>query len=153
MRKLGVDCGNTIFHEWNGKLLPGSLDTLQKISESGAFDEIYIVSKANTAARALFLLRLRSLKFWKRTGIPRKNLRFCRRHRDKAPICEKLGITDFIDDRIHVLSYISVEGKRYALNPKRKKDFKRHPDTVRSVTTVASWKELEELLLPAAAQR
>lgn len=128
--------------------MPNSVDTLQKLCASGAFEEIHIVSKANTVARAFFLLRLRSLKFWKRTGIPRKNLHFCKRHKDKAPICEKLGITDFIDDRLHVLSYLKIEGNRYALNPTRKREFKKYPETAKSVTIVASWKELEELLLP-----
>lgn len=148
MKKLGVDCGNVIFHEWTGKPLPGSLETLRKIAASGEFDEIHVVSKANTLARAFFRLRLRSLDFWDHTGIPRENLHFCRRHKSKAPICKKLGITHFVDDRIHVLSYIDPKSDRYALNPKLKRDSKRHPETVESVTTVHSWEELEKILLP-----
>jgi hypothetical protein len=153
MKKLGVDCGNVIFREWTGKPVPGSLETLRKIAASGEFDEIHVVSKANTFVRAVFRLRLRSLDFWDHTGIPRKNLHFCRRHKGKAPICKKLGITDFVDDRIHVLSYLNIEGDRYALNPKLKRDLKRHPETVESVTTVHSWEELESILLPKTSVR
>ena len=149
MKKLGVDCGNTIFREWNGMLLPGSLDTLQKISASGTFDEIHVVSKANRLVSVLFRLRLRSLDFWEQTGIPRKNLHFCKRHKDKAAICKKIGITDFVDDRLHVLSHLDLEGERYALNPTRKREFKKFPKTAEDVTIVASWKELESLLLPS----
>ncbi len=149
MKRLGVDCGNTIFHEWNGKLLPGSIDTLQKICASGAFDEVHVVSKANRFVQILFRLRLRSLDFWEQTGIPRKNLHFCKRHKDKAAICKKIGITDFVDDRLHVLSHLSnIEGKRYAMNPTREREFRKYPKTAEDVTIVTSWDELEELLLP-----
>lgn len=152
MKRLGVDCGDTIFYEWNGRLLPGSLDTLKKISASGAFDEIHVVSKANRLVRVLFRLRLRSLKFWDHTGIPRKNLHFCKKHKDKADICKKIGITDFVDDRLRVLSYLDIEGERYALNPTRRREFKEFPETAEDVTIVASWKELEHLLLPVSAR-
>ena len=147
MKRLGVDCGDTIFHEWNGKLLPGSVDTLQRLCASGTFDEIHLVSKANRLVRVLFRLRLRSLDFWEQTGIPRKNLHFCRRHKDKAAICKKIGITDFVDDRLRVLSHLDIEGKRYAMNPTRKREFKRFPKTAEDVTIVTSWKELEDLVL------
>jgi hypothetical protein len=149
MKKLGVDCGNTIFREWNGMLLPGSLETLQKLSASGTFDEIHIVSKANRMVRIFFRLRLRSLDFWKQTGIPRKNLHFCKQHKDKAAICKKIGITDFVDDRLQVLSHLHIEGGRYALNPTRKREFKKFPQTAEEVTIVSSWQELEHLLLPS----
>src|SRR6185312_12621556 len=100
MKRLGVDCGNTIFDEWNGVLLPDAVETLKRIAESEHFDEIYIVSKANVVARMWFRVRFYSLNFWDTTGIPRKNLYFCRRYKDKAAICEALQITHFIDDRL-----------------------------------------------------
>lgn len=40
--------------------------------------------------------------FYAQTGVPRMNVRFCRRRADKAVHCADLGITHMIDDRLEV---------------------------------------------------
>jgi hypothetical protein len=89
---------------------------------------------------------LRFLGFERRTGILRKHIYFCRRHRDKAVICERLGVTHFVDDRLKVLRHMKNVPYRYAFDPK-KRDFKKYPEAIDGTTVVQSWGELVPLLL------
>jgi hypothetical protein len=147
-RILGVDCGDVIFDEWTGVLVPDSLDALKKIVGSNHFEKIYIVSKAPPIAQIYFRMILRSLDFWEYTGIPREHLYFCNAYKDKAEICERLGITDFVDDRLQVLHHLdSAKVNRYALNARRRREYFKYPETARSVKIVESWTELSSVLL------
>ena len=146
MKILGVDYANTIARPVSGKVMLNSLESLRVIVRSGRFGNVYIISRANVLGRVLFLLRLRSLNFWERTGIPRKNIYFCWRDKDKADICKKLGVTDFVDDKLSVLKKMGDVDRRFAFNP-AKKDVEKHPDVMARVIRAASWCELEHLLL------
>ena len=139
---LGVDCGDVIFYTFSGTLLPDVLDGLKEIVDSGRFSEVYIVSKANFLMKGVFLFRLWRLDFWGRTGIARDHIYFCRRPEDKAAICKKLAITDFVDDRLEVLYYLDQVSRRYALNPRRKKERMQFGEVLKKVKIVRSWKEL-----------
>lgn len=145
MRTLGVDCGNVILYPFGG-IVPDAFNSLEDIAQSGHFNAIYIVSRANIFSRSLFLFRLRRAKFWEKTGIPRENIYFCLRNRRKIDICKKLGITDFIDDRLSVLKYMEGLEHRFSFNP-TKYNTKHYPEVYSKVTTVRSWKELRSLLL------
>ncbi len=147
---LGVDCEGVLFKAV-GRPLPRALESVRKLAQSGSFEKVYIVSRVNIFGRIIFPLRLRMLGFWKYTGIPRSNLYFCRRDRDKSAICEQLGITDFIDDRLKVLHFLETVDRRYAFNPRRKREFKKYPETAEDVTITGSWDELLPLLLEAEA--
>ncbi len=139
MRVLGVDCGDVILNVWSGPI-PDAMDSLRAIVQSGRFEKVYIVSKAHPITRIIYLAWLSHLDFWNYTGIARRDLYFCLRHKDKAPICEKLGITHFVDDRFEVLSHLKTVPYRYALAPTKPHPFK-------DAIVVHSWKELLPLLL------
>jgi hypothetical protein len=145
MRKLGVDCGSVILYPFGG-IVPGAFESLEAIAQSGQFDTIYIVSRANIISRTLFLLRLRRLRFWEKTGIPRENIYFCLKNYKKIEICNQLGVTDFIDDRLSVLKYMGSLKSRFAFNM-TKRSLKHYPKIYPHVTSVRSWKELQPLLL------
>ncbi len=145
MKTLGVDCEGVIFHA-HRRSIPRSLDSLREIVDSGQFENVYVVSKVNILGRIYFPLRLRLLGFERRTGIPRKHVHFCRRHRDKAVICEQLEITHFVDDRFKVLRHMKNVPYRYAFDPK-KRDLKKYPEVIDGMTIVRSWGELMPLLL------
>lgn len=49
--------------------------------------------------------------------IPSDHLYFCILRSEKAPICEKLGVTHFVDDRTEVLSHMKSVPFRYAMAP------------------------------------
>ena len=144
MKKLGVDCGNVILYHYVG-IVPDAFESLQAVVRSGCFENIYIVSRASLIGRAYFLFRLRRLDFWRKTGVPRENIYFCRKDSQKIDICKKLGITDFIDDRLPVLRHMESLEHRFAFSPK-KKDIKKYPEVLARTEEVRSWNELEPML-------
>lgn len=148
-RVLGVDCGDVIFYAF-GRRLPGSLASLRAVVRSGNFQEVHVVSKASIVTRAIFLARLHAMDFWNYTGIPRENLHFCFRYEDKAAICETLGVTHFVDDRLRVLRTLATVPHRYALRkggPRAEELATYGAPSLAQVTRVDSWEELRNILL------
>lgn len=117
--RLGVDIGRVII---GGGTVPGSSDTqffsgdtarmLATPAVPGAFDtlarlvprfaQVWLVSKCGERVQRSTRQWLDHHDFAARTGIPRDNIRFCRRRPDKAVHCAELGITHFIDDKLDV---------------------------------------------------
>ncbi|MEV5825335.1 hypothetical protein AB0L25_07160 [Spirillospora sp. NPDC052242] len=118
--RLGIDFGRVI---QGGSRAPGNADTaflggsleeaLASPATDGAFDVLpelvalvggraWIISKAGDRVRARTLAWLDHHDFYRRTGLARENVRFCRKRADKALHCAELGITHMIDDRLDV---------------------------------------------------
>lgn len=118
--RLGVDFGRVI----QGAALPaGEEDTvflhggleeaLRSPPTDGALNVLdrlvgrfggrgWVISKCGERVQRRTLAWLDHHDFYTRTGIPRGNVRFCRRRADKAVHCAELGITHMIDDRLDV---------------------------------------------------
>ena len=64
---------------------------------------VWLVSKCGPKVQARTRRWLDRHRFFQTTGIPYGQLRFCLNRRDKAPICDELGIGLFVDDRLDVL--------------------------------------------------
>lgn len=118
--RLGVDFGRVI----HGAMSPdGPEDTvflggteeeaLASPPTEGAFDVLprlvdrfdgraWVISKCGPRIQERTLAWLDHHDFYARTGIPRGNVRFCRKRADKAGHCAELKITHMIDDRIDV---------------------------------------------------
>jgi hypothetical protein len=62
----------------------------------------WIISKCGERTEQKTLRWLDHHRFYEQTGLPRGNVRFCRRRADKALHCAELGITHMIDDRLDV---------------------------------------------------
>jgi len=144
---LGIDCGDIIFYTWGGNM-PDARESLRAIVKSRRFQEIHIVSKANSVTRLIFLARLRALNFWNYTGISRRNLHFCMHYEDKAEICASRKITHFIDDRLRVLKDLATVPHRYLLRAggPRETEILHYEESLRGVTVVNSWSELAKIL-------
>ncbi|MFF3225296.1 hypothetical protein ACFYV7_21060 [Nocardia suismassiliense] len=118
--RLGVDFGRVI---QGAALRPGDDDTvflsggldeaLRTPPSPDAFDVLprlvrrfggraWVISKCGVRIEQRTRQWLDHHDFYDRTGIPRDNLRFCRKRADKAGHCAALGITHMIDDRIEV---------------------------------------------------
>ncbi|MEP6697751.1 MAG: hypothetical protein ABJA34_12875 [Pseudonocardiales bacterium] len=83
--------------------VPGAFDALAELT--ARFDRrVWLISKCGVRIEGRSLAWLDHHDFYRRTGIPADNVRFCRRRVDKAPICAGLAITHFIDDRVDVLA-------------------------------------------------
>lgn len=46
-------------------------------------------------------------------GIDPANVHFVQRRPDKHPVCERLGVTHFVDDRVDVLQHLVTVDRRY----------------------------------------
>lgn len=62
----------------------------------------WVISKCGPRVQRRTLEWLDHHDFYRRTGVPRENVRFCRERADKARHCAQLSITHMIDDRLDV---------------------------------------------------
>lgn len=118
--RLGVDIGKVII---NGPAHPGGGDTaffhgseatmLATPEMEGALDAIgrlrglfggrvWLVSKCGPVVQAKTLRWLDSHDFYRRTGMPRDYVRFCRTRPDKRGHCVDLALSHFVDDHPEV---------------------------------------------------
>lgn len=135
--RLGVDIGRVII---GGETVPGSNDTqffsgdtarmLATPAVPGAFDalarlvprfeQVWLVSKCGERVQRRSRQWLDHHDFAARTGIPRDNIRFCRKRADKAGHCAELGITHFVDDKLDVHQALDgIVAHRYLFGPQR----------------------------------
>lgn len=93
----------------------GVFEQLAAFSVSPFAGRIHLVSKARPKVAANSRAWLAHHRFFQRTGIAATNLHFVQERRDKAPVCQRLGITHFVDDRLDVLIYLETVEHRYLL--------------------------------------
>jgi hypothetical protein len=107
---------------------------------------VYLVSKCGENVERKTLEWLKHHDFYELTEVPASNVRFCRQRKDKAAICEELGVSYFVDDRLEVLSYLTSVSNLFLFNPepKEKARFAQYLD---GVTEVHTWAELVPMLL------
>jgi hypothetical protein len=119
---LGVDIGRVIIHGDgpDTSFIGGSdEDAMRAPAMDGAFEalarltrcfggRVHVVSKCGQKVEARSRAWLARHRFFDVTGIRPEDLHFCKKRPDKAPICAKLGIGFFVDDRIDILR--SMEG-------------------------------------------
>lgn len=114
---LGIDFGGVIIPtigQIRGEDTQFSGDFRATPPNRGAVEEIralvaafhgnvWIVSKAGPRMQTRTLNWIHHQDFSSRTGLNETHVRFCRECADKQPICADLGITHFVDDRVHVM--------------------------------------------------
>ncbi|GIG87371.1 hypothetical protein [Plantactinospora endophytica] len=93
--------------------VPGVFEALTALTAEPFAGRVHLVSKAGPKVATNTRAWLAHHDFFARTGIPAGNLHFVRERRDKAPVCERLGITHFVDDRLDVLAYLEAVPHRY----------------------------------------
>lgn len=159
--KLGVDIGGVIINRVRGGIDTSFFtgDYLQTKEVSGAFEALYrlvserfgedvfLVSKCGVRVAAKTLHWLEDRDFYANTGIKQDHVHFCRERHEKAGICEELGITHFVDDRLEVLSHLTMVGTLYLFQPRLDEvhQFRQH---LHRVHQVRSWKEILAKELP-----
>ena len=118
--------------------VPGAFDALARLTP--LFEQVWLVSKCGEEVRRKSLLWLDHHGFAARTGIPRENVRFCRRRPDKAIHCAELGITHFVDDKLEVHAALrGVVEHLYLFGPQTE-------PVPAWVTHTATWEEAEAAL-------
>ena len=106
---------------------------------------MHLVSKCGPGVEAKTRAWLVHHRFGDITGVWEERLHFCRTRADKAPVCERLGVTHFIDDRLEVLGYLSTVPHRYLFQPDEK-EMARHAAHLPLVCIVQSWREVADAL-------
>jgi hypothetical protein len=129
-----------------GSEIPGAVAGLRRLSTDMFGEAIFLVSKCGpqTELRAQQWLATRG--FADATGVPDANVRFCRQRADKAGICDELGITHFVDDRLEVLSYLATVEHRFLFDPDPAEvaEFAEH---LAGVSVVEDWPALCDAVL------
>jgi len=80
----------------------GALETLAALARRFA-GRVWLVSKCGPKVQERTRRWLARHRFFEATGIAPAHLHFCRDRKEKAPICGRLGIGVFVDDRVDVL--------------------------------------------------
>jgi hypothetical protein len=136
-RALGIDIGRVIISDGEGESdtsflgsseadsmrtppMRGALETIAELVE--AFEgRVWLVSKCGPSVQARTRRWLAHWRFHERTGLPSRQLRFCRQRHEKAPICAELGLGAFIDDRTDVLAPMAgIVPWRFLYGPQRR---------------------------------
>lgn len=123
----------------------GAISSLRKLVDR--FEgRVLLVSKAGPETERRTIHWLKFHWFHEQTGIPPENVHYCRTREAKAPICERLGVTHFVDDNLEVLSYLKTVEHQYLFNPIEQyvQKFAHH---LPHVERVMSWEELLPKLL------
>lgn len=133
--------------------LPGALEAMARLcaatsaGAAGAFDAIHFVSKCGDEVQHKTRTWFAHHGLLAQWGLPESHLHFCERRHEKAPICERLGVTHFIDDRLSVLQHLTTVRYRYCFDPPAG-ELEAHADLLDApgITRVGDWSELEPLL-------
>ncbi|NUT07130.1 MAG: hypothetical protein HOV76_27005 [Hamadaea sp.] len=122
----------------------GVFEALATLTEGPFAGRVHLVSKAGPKVEANTRAWLQHHDFFGRTGVGVSNVHFVRERRDKAPVCERLGLTHFVDDRLDVLAYLATVDHRFLFTGGTDEPVADHlPDWA---TAVDSWAALTELL-------
>ena len=159
--KLGLDFGKVIM----GAVINGRQDTsflgttfdeaMKSPATEGAIEavaelvdafkgNVWIVSKCGPSVENKTRAWLKHNHFYRETGLKNANLRFCRKRPEKAPICQQIGITAFVDDRLDVLIHMEgIVSDLYLFGEQPPNQSK-----IDSITAVKDWEEVLQEILP-----
>ncbi len=163
-RALGIDIGRVIIKpgdtSGDTSFLHGSdADAMETPQNPRAFEvigqlveafegRVWLVSKCGPKIQRRTRRWLAHHQFFHRTGLTSRQLRFCLKRGDKAPICAELGLEAFIDDRADVLGPMAgIVPWRYLFGPQRRG---RPPS---DMIAVGDWAQVAARLLPIARER
>lgn len=159
-RKFGVDIGGVLIGRENDGTdtsffgpnyllttqVPQAFESIKKLREAD-FD-VYLVSKCGASTEKKTLDWLEHNNFYDLTNVDRNRVRFCRQRAEKAGICDEIGVTHFIDDRLEVLSYLVNVEHLFLINADAK-EVRRYQHFLPKVNMVRTWPEVLDLALAA----
>lgn len=127
-------------------VVPDALDVIARLNTDLFKGKIALVSKASKKIANRSRNWLYNIDFFTRTGVDPTNVYFVEERPDKAPVCQFLGVTHFIDDRLDVLLHLTSVDHRFLFTGTS--DSTTRPDVPQgAVEVVTSWKEVQAALL------
>jgi hypothetical protein len=136
--------GDTSFFSSNYLATPpmdGAFDAIARLGRERFGARVHLVSKCGPGVEAKTRAWLAHHGLHDIAGVPVERLHFCRARADKAPICARLGVTHFVDDRLEVLGYLTSVPNRYLFQPDAK-EIARHAAHLPQVCIVRAWEEI-----------
>jgi hypothetical protein len=91
----------------------GAFEALAQLAAGPFAYRVHLISKAGPSVTERTLAWLAHQEFSAVTGIAPAQVHFVRHRADKAPVCKKLGVTHFVDDRLSVLNLLPDVAHRY----------------------------------------
>ena len=149
-KTLGVDITGVIVKNAgtdNYLQIPGALDALKELVDKHFGDDgVFLVSVGNEEKEGKTRRWFKNNHFYNLTGIKPEHVHFCRQRSDKTIICNELGITYFIDDKLENLSYLTIVPNLYLFQgrPEEMRPFLHCLDRVKQVN---SWSEILQVEL------
>lgn len=157
---LGVDIGGVIIDRIDDSAdtsffsenylktaaVPGVFEALRRLVSERFKERVFLVSKCGFDIQRKSREWLEYQDLYKKTGIDPGHVEFCLKRWDKAAICERLGVTHFIDDQLEVLSYLGTVPNKILFKPDGD-EVKSYEYAYNQVKRVESWPEVEKLLL------
>ena len=158
--KLGIDVGRVLISPGDESAPDTSFigasieDALRTPPYDGMFEvvprlvskfaaRVWIISKCGPRVQQRTCQWFEQHRFFERTGIDERNVRFCLQRPQKAVHCAELGITHFIDDRVDVLEpMLGIVPNLYLFGPQRAGTSVR-PE----FTPVLGWQDVADVLL------
>ena len=94
-----------------------AFETLTRLGRERFGQRVCIISKCGPRTEEKTRLWLAHHGVLDALGLDEQALHFCRKRPDKAPICKRLGVTHFIDDRMDVLVHLTSVRYRILFGP------------------------------------
>lgn len=127
-------------------MVDGAFDALSRLVAGPFEGRVHIISKAGPRIQERTRLWMAHHQFAERTGVPESHVHFCRERRDKAPICKRLCVTHFVDDRLDVLNHLETVSVRLLFFARISEAVAYRGDLRPGTTKVIGWAEAEVAL-------
>lgn len=150
---IGVDIGNVISKidtDEGGRKsylqhqIKGAFDgvrTLHQIFEG----QICLISKCGVITQVRTREWLAKSLFFETTGVNPNYVFFCEERKQKGLICDYLGVTHFIDDRLEVLGYLKTVPNKFLFSPSER-EIAKNVEHLKDVMRVENWEELLKVI-------
>jgi hypothetical protein len=121
--------------------IEGAIEAIARLVTERFGPHAHLVSKCGANVQARTRQWLDHHRFYERTGIAEGCVHFCRKRHEKGPICTRLGITHFVDDRVEVLAHIDRSVRKYAFRP-APRELERSRDACGPFRTANDWDDI-----------
>ncbi len=142
---IGIDLGNTLIRR--REVMPHAFRVVRRLIEERFGENTHIVSRVSPEQEIRARAFVTGSEFQSNLGIPIERVHFCRERHEKGPICHRIGITHFIDDRPEVMVHMpTIVTHRILFNP-NPDDLAKVKDQLGAILQVKDWLEVESFLL------
>ena len=152
---LGVDIGGVIVNRVSendqshadAPAVDGAFEAITQLVQQRFQERVWLVSRCEESREPVILEWLAQHDFFGSTGVSQEHVRFCRQRHDKATICQQLGTTHFIDDRLEVLNHLVGTVPYLYLLQSRAEGVDQFRQFLPHVHLVRGWSEIVDAIL------